>query len=157
MPNYASWRLKTHFKPWFTTFWSSLRSIGTHAAHSAAPYGDAFGVDFRPLDVNYGGLHSLIERFEGSGRSGSPRSFDCRIVIGEIRPDSRVIARLLNFFVSRDLPFHAGRRPRPPVPSQSRASTVPSSWSMRFACVFPFGSFGFALWSSDRVKFSTLR
>ena len=73
--------------------WSRLLSISFRAARSAALYGDASGADFRPLDVDYAGLSSLIGLFEGSGRSGSLRSFDCRIVIDGARPDNRVIGR----------------------------------------------------------------
>eukprot|EP00966_Prymnesium_polylepis_P015976 368615-Prymnesium_polylepis.2 len=85
---------------------------------SEAPYDDAFGAIFWPSDVDYAGLTSLIGRFEDSDRSGSSRSFDCRIVIGGTRSDSRVIDRWLSFFGFFGFPFHAGRRPRPPVPTQ---------------------------------------
>ena len=111
--------LKTHFRPSSTPVWSSLLTISCCAARSAALYGDAFGANFRSSDVDYAGLTSLIGRFKGSGRSGSLRSFDCRIVIGGTRPDSRVIDRSLSFFGFVDFPFHAGCRPGPPVPSQS--------------------------------------
>ena len=90
--------LGTHFMPCFGLVWSSLMTIGYRAARSAARYGDGFGADFRPSDVDYESLPSLIGRFEGSGRSGSLRSFDCRIVIGGTRPESRVIGRSVSFF-----------------------------------------------------------
>ena len=81
LTHHAVSRLETHFGPCLALVWSSFRTIGCRAARSAALYGDGFGANFRPWDVDYESLPSLIGRFEGSGMSGSTRSFDCRIVI----------------------------------------------------------------------------
>jgi hypothetical protein len=117
--------LETHFGTGSALVWSSPMTFGCCAAHSAAPYGDASGADFRPSDVDYEGLPSLIEMIEGSSRSGSLRSFDCRIVIGRnhsVITRNRPVITCLPFLF--DLPFHAGCRPGPPVLTQSAESPL---------------------------------
>ena len=86
-------------RPCFGLVWSSWMTIGYRAARRAARYGDGFGADCRPSNVNYESLPSLIGRFEGSGRSGSSRSFDCRIVIRWTRSDSQPSNRSVGEFL----------------------------------------------------------
>ena len=72
-------------------------TISGRAARSAALYGDGFGADFRPSDVDYESLPSLIKRFEGATRSGSMRSIQWCIVIHLIHSGSWSNSRVFEF------------------------------------------------------------
>ena len=90
-------KLETHFGPCSAVVWSSFMTFGCCAARSAALYGDAFGADFRPSDVDYESLSSLIKRFEGATRSGSMRSIQWCIVIHLIHSGSWSNSRVFEF------------------------------------------------------------
>ena len=89
--------LETYFGPCSGLVWSSLMTISGRAARSTALYGDGFGADFRPSDVDYESLPSLIKRFEGATRSGSMRSIQWCIVIHLIHSGSWSNSRVSEF------------------------------------------------------------
>ena len=121
LPYYGFQMLETYFGPCSGLVWSSLMTISGRAARSAALYGDGFGADFRPSDVDYESLPSLIKRFEGATRSGSMRSIQWCIVIHLIHSGSWSNSRVSEFerfhliSVSRGASrFHARSPPGPP-------------------------------------------
>ena len=110
--------LETHFGPLSALVWLSFMTFGCCAARSAARRStrDASGADFRPSDVDYEGRPSQIGRLEGSGRSGSLRSFDCRIVIRQTTPSSLLIRQYYStVFTETAVPGDAQRVGRPGV------------------------------------------
>lgn len=100
--------LETYFGPCSGLVWSSLMTISGRAARSAALYGDGFGADFRPSDVDYESLPSLIKRFEGATRSGSMRSIQWCIVIHLIHSGSWSNSRVSEFLRFHLIPVSRG-------------------------------------------------
>ena len=124
--------LETYFGPCSGLVWSSLMTISGRAARSAALYGDGFGADFRPSDVDYESLPSLIKRFEGATRSGSMRSIQWCIVIHLIHSGSWSNSRVSEFLRFHLIPvsrgasrFHARS---PPGPGSSEAGGLVRSY-----------------------------
>ena len=108
MPFYGFQMLETYFGPCSGLVWSSLMTISGRAARSAALYGDGFGADFRPSDVDYESLPSLIKRFEGATRSGSMRSIQWCIVIHLIHSGSWSNSRVSEFLRFHLIPVSRG-------------------------------------------------
>ena len=108
LPYYGFQMLETYFGPCSGLVWSSLMTISGRAARSAALYGDGFGADFRPSDVDYESLPSLIKRFEGATRSGSMRSIQWCIVIHLIHSGSWSNSRVSEFLRFHLIPVSRG-------------------------------------------------
>ena len=119
--------LETYFGPCSGLVWSSLMTIGGRAARSAALYGDGFGADFRPSDVDYESLPSLIKRFEGATRSGSMRSIQWCIVIHLIHSGSWSNSRVSEFLRFHLIPVSRGA-------SRFHARSPPGEYIQMSAC-----------------------
>ena len=162
MPFYGFQMLETYFGPCSGLVWSSLMTISGRAARSAALYGDGFGADFRPSDVDYESLPSLIKRFEGATRSGSMRSIQWCIVIHLIHSGSWSNSRVSEFLRFHLIPvsrgasrFHARS---PPGGKCAKDERVAMPWSQmrprikRYTVVVYFSSFLCTLISSRCQK-----